>query len=130
MTRKYLQELIKTLQEFYKCPACDTNYFFDDIKFLAQIDQSCYAQLTCHECTMSVVATVTVGGAQPLDPQTMQEAQAKLRERVAKSEQPGSDLTGRERTKFTKRGAITASEVAGFHSFISKYRGGLKKLTK
>jgi hypothetical protein len=32
MQPKYLQELIKNLQEFYKCPSCETNYHFDDIR--------------------------------------------------------------------------------------------------
>lgn len=110
MSRKYLQELIKNLQEFYKCPSCDTNYHFDDIKFLGQIDQYCFVQLSCHACSMPVLATVSVG------------------DQITK---PSSkkDVKQAEEARFTKRGAISSLEIAEFHRFLSEANGALGKLT-
>jgi hypothetical protein len=62
MQPKYLQELIRNLQEFYKCPSCETNYHFDDIRFLGEIDLYCFVQLSCHNCSLPVLATVSVNG--------------------------------------------------------------------
>ena len=111
MTRKYLQELIKNLQEFYKCPTCDTNYHFDDIKFLGQIDQYCFVQLSCHHCSLPVLATVSVG-----------EKKIGGRRR--------SDLVGREKSKFMAKGEITADEIADFHRVLTSHSGSLTKLLR
>lgn len=110
MSRKYLQELIKNLQEFYKCPSCDTSYHFDDIKFLGQIDHYCFVQLSCHSCSMPVLATVSVG-------------------KGTKATRTKSDVKPPEEAKFRGRGAITAVEIAEFHRFISSHQGSLGKLT-
>lgn len=109
MSRKHLQDLIKNLQEYYKCPSCETHYHFDDIKVLGQIDQYCFVQLGCHSCSMPVLATVTVG-------QT--------------GEIAATDLSRREETRFAGRGAISALEIAEFHRFLTQYQDGLGKLTK
>lgn len=111
MSRKYLQELIKNLQEFYKCPSCDTNYYFDDIKFLGEIDLYCFVQLSCHECSMPVLATVSVGQGEPV-------------------KRTKSDLAPKERRKFDSRGVITAGEIAEFHRFLSSSRGSFAKYLK
>lgn len=112
MSRKHLQELIQSLQEFYKCPSCETNYHFDDIKFLGEIDLYCFVQLSCHECSMPVLATVSVGQQKPL------------------KKQPKSDLAPRERQKFNNKGAITALEIAEFHRFLSEGRIVVANLLK
>ena len=62
MSHKNLQELIKNLQEFYKCPSCETNYHFEDIRFLGEIEVYCFVQLTCHECSLPLLATDVVSG--------------------------------------------------------------------
>ncbi len=111
MSRRYLQELIKNLQEFYKCPSCETHYHFDDIKILGQIDQYCFVQLGCHSCSMPVLATVAIG-------------------KGGKTAKVETDLKAREGSKFAGKGAITASEIAEFHRFISSQRGTLGKLSK
>lgn len=110
MSRKHLQELIRNLQEFYKCPSCETNYHMDDIKFLGQIDTYCFVQLTCHACSLPVLATVTV------------DAKGKA---IGKT-----DLRPAERAKFSRRGAISASEIAEFHRFLSGHKGSFGKLVK
>ena len=100
MKPRQLQDLIKNLQEFYKCPSCDTNYYFDDIRFLGEIDLYCFVQLSCHNCSLPVLATVTT------DPKG-----------------PGkrkSDLRQSEEAKFAAKGAISAGEIAEFHRWISK----------
>ncbi|MBW3538307.1 hypothetical protein KY386_02325 [Candidatus Parcubacteria bacterium] len=110
MSRKHLQELIKNLQEFYKCPSCETHYHFDDIKLLGQIDQYCFVQLGCHACSMPVLATVAIG---------------KTRKR-----RPKTDLKQREEGKFLEKGAISAMEIAEFHRFLSGWRGSIAELLK
>lgn len=110
MSRRYLQELIKNLQEFYKCPSCETHYHFDDIKVLGQIDQYCFVQLGCHSCSMPVLATVAVGADK-------------------KTKKRSTDLGRYESAKFASKGSITADEIAGFHRYLTDLRG-FKKLTK
>ncbi|HSX14558.1 MAG TPA: hypothetical protein VLE72_01440 [Candidatus Saccharimonadales bacterium] len=110
-SRRHLQEIIKNLQEYYKCPSCNTNYHFDDIKFLGQIDVYCFVQLTCHSCSLPVVATVSVGD------------EAKPRKSKAKS-----DLKRVEEAKFGGLGPISSDEIASFHTFIQSHQGGFTKL--
>lgn len=111
MSRKQLQELVKNLQEFYKCPSCETHYHFDDIKVLGQIDQYCFVQLGCHACSMPVLATVSLGSA-------------------PKGRKYKTDLKTHEGAKFASKGSITADEIAEFHRFLSGMRGGFGKITK
>ena len=113
MSRKYLQELIKNLQEFYKCPSCNTAYHFDDIKFLGQIDQYCFVQLSCHQCSMPVLATV------PIDGQSSSDRRRSKR-----------DVTQAEGVRFAKRGAIRSDEIAEFHRYLIDHRGPIGKISK
>ena len=110
MSRRHLQELIKNLQEFYKCPSCETHYHFDDIKVLGQIDQYCFVQLGCHSCSMPVLATVALGA----------QKRSKLK----------TDLKGHEGAKFARKGSITANEIAEFHRYLTVMRGSYGKLVK
>lgn len=107
MQPKYLQELIRNLQEFYKCPSCETNYHFDDIRFLGEIDLYCFVQLSCHNCSLPVLATVSVNG----------KGGGKRK----------SDLRSSEEAKFASKGAISASEIAEFHRWVSKNKTFVKK---
>ena len=107
MSRKQLQELIRSLQEFYACPSCSTHYRTEDIKVLGQMDNYCFVQLGCNACSIPVLATVAA---------TMP---------VAAQVQQGRDVRAAEARKFARRGAITALEIANFHQFISGYTGRL-----
>ena len=107
MQPKRLQELIQNLQEFYKCPSCDTNYHFDDIRFLGEIDLYCFVQLSCHSCSLPVLATVT----------NDKKSGAKRK----------SDLRQSEEAKFAAKGAISAGEIAEFHRWISKSKSIFKR---
>ena len=113
--RRYLQEIIKNLQEYYKCPSCSTNYHFDDIKFLGQIDVYCFVQLTCHSCSLPVVATVSVGD----------ETEKKLPRKRTKS-----DLKRTENAKFGKLGPITSSEIASFHAYLLTHTDSFEDFKK
>jgi hypothetical protein len=104
MSHKNLQELIKNLQEFYKCPSCETNYHFEDIRFLGEIEVYCFVQLTCHQCSLPLLATVSVNG------------------KTRRGRR--SDLRASEEAKFAARGAISASEIAEFHRSITRSKGG------
>jgi hypothetical protein len=110
MSPKYLQELIKNLQEFYKCPSCDTNYHFDDIRFLGEVELYCFVQLSCHNCSLPVLATVSVNGKG--------------------GNKRKSDLKQSEEAKFASKGAISASEIAEFHRLISKSKSLAKRSKK
>lgn len=101
MKPRYLQELIRNLQAFYKCPSCDTSYVFDDIRFLGELESYCFMQLSCHNCSLPVLATVTVN-AQP------------------EQETRRTDLQQGEAAQFTAKGAISASEIAEFHRWLSR----------
>ena len=107
MSRKHLQELINNLQEFYKCPSCDTSYFLDDIHYLGELNQYCFVQLTCHDCSLPVLATVSVTGKVPRRSKT--------------------DLQASEEAKFAAMGMISAGEIADFHRYISRQRGGFSR---
>jgi hypothetical protein len=101
MKPRYLQELIRNLQAFYKCPSCDTSYVFDDIRFLGELEDYCFMQLSCHNCSLPVLATVTVGVQ-------------------SQKETRRTDLRQGEAAQFTAKGAISAGEIAEFHRWISK----------
>lgn len=62
-------------------------------------------QLTCHDCSLPVLATVFL--------------QAELEKSVAKQGRSRlgrkADLGYKERSKFIKRGAISSQEIAAFH---------------
>lgn len=100
MQPKYLQELIKNLQEFYKCPSCETNYHFDDIRFLGEMDLYCFVQLSCHNCSLPVLATVSSNGKSGSKSKT--------------------DLRSNEEARFAAKGAISASEIAEFHRWMGQ----------
>ena len=110
MSRKHLQELMKNLQEFYKCPSCSTNYHFDDIKLLGQIDSYCFVQLTCNSCSLPVLHTLSTAGAV-----------------VSRKE---TDLRHYEESKFANRGTITAGEIADFHRSVSNFKGDITQFLR
>ncbi len=107
MSRKHLQDLINNLQEFYKCPSCDTSYFLDDINYLGELNGFSFVQLNCHECSLPVLATVSMGGKTPKRDKT--------------------DLVSSEEAKFAAMGSISADEIAEFHRYISRKKGGFSK---
>jgi hypothetical protein len=104
MSRKHLQDLIKNLQEFYKCPSCDTSYHLDDITYLGELNEFYFVQLNCHDCSLPVLATVSLDGKAPKRSKT--------------------DLRSAEEAKFAAMGGISADEIADFHRYISRRKGG------
>lgn len=108
MSRKYLQELIKILQEFYDCPSCGAGYRFDDIKVLGQVEKYCIVQLSCHACSLPVVTTASVDAKGPVVGHKNQKAAKPKR--------------------YADKEPITALEIAEFHQFIKEQDGPLGKL--
>ncbi|HSX41358.1 MAG TPA: hypothetical protein VLF21_01855 [Candidatus Saccharimonadales bacterium] len=102
-----LQELIKNLQQFYKCPSCDASYYLDDINFLGELNHFYFVQMNCHECSLPMLATVSTSG-----------------KTINRSK---TDLKQAEEAKFAAMGAISASEIADFHRFLSRKKGGFTK---
>ena len=106
MSRKH-QDIIKILQEFYKCPSCDTSYHLDDITYLGELNEFYFVQLNCHECSLPVLATASLDGKAPQRAKT--------------------DLQAAEEAKFAAMGSISANEIADFHRYISRRKGGFTK---
>ncbi len=108
MSPKSLQELINNLRVFYRCPSCSAEYRSDDIRFLGKVEQHCFMQLNCPKCSLPVLATVLMGA----------DLEAKRNRRKYKRSNIGVDATRRERSLFTKKGAISSREIADFYAFL------------
>lgn len=121
LTSKNLQELIKNLQVFYKCPSCDGSYRLNDIKFLGKVDSHCFMQLSCRTCSLPVLATVFLTENNQVDP-----ASVPARPKRSKSR---TDLKSGEKTRFMAMEPISSAEIADFHLQISAYTGNLIGLT-
>ena len=104
MKSKNLQDLIKNLQVFYKCPSCGASYIHEDIAFLGKVEEHCFMQLTCHDCSLPVLATVFLQSE-------IEQAAKKSSSRLGRK----ADLGHKERADFISRGAITSQEIAAFH---------------
>lgn len=125
MNGKNFQELIKNLQVFYKCPSCGSNYHFDDIKFLGKVDSHCFMQLSCHDCSLPVLATVLLSSSsQSSDGSKKSTTKAKKSSALGRK----TDLKPREKARFMAKGEISAVEIADFHLFLSGYSGDLSNL--
>lgn len=109
MKSKNLQDLIRNLQVFYKCPSCGASYIHDDIAFLGRVEEHCFMQLTCHDCSLPVLATVFL--------QSELEKAAKQSSSVLGRK---ADLGYKERSKFMDRGAISSQEIASFHLYLTQ----------
>jgi len=113
MNSKSLQELISNLQVFYKCPSCGSRYEMQDITFLGRVDEHCFMQLTCGECSLPILATVLLS--------------SKLGSKVsAKSKYYGkqirkTDLGRGEKKRFSHLPPISAHEVADLHLYLSEH---------
>ncbi|MEI6581384.1 MAG: hypothetical protein WCN86_00720 [bacterium] len=115
MKSKNLQDLIKNLQVFYKCPSCGSSYIHDDIAFLGSVEEHCFMQLTCHDCSLPVLATVFMQSE--LDKAGKQNG-SKLGRKA--------DLGYRERAKFIDRGPISSQEIAAFHLYLTQTKAPRK----
>lgn len=105
-----LQDLIKNLQVFYRCPSCSADYLNDDIRFLGRVEKHCFMQLNCSKCSLPVLATVLM----PVHQSTARGKQKPQK----KKPQLGHDASRRERSAFQEQGAITAYEIADFYAFL------------
>ncbi|MEI8072591.1 MAG: hypothetical protein WCH00_00635 [Candidatus Saccharibacteria bacterium] len=112
MNGKNLQELIKNLQVFYKCPSCGSNYQHEDITFLGRVDEHCFMQLTCVECSLPILATVLLGSN--LEKQAKLERQARYTPKVGRS-----DLVRGEKKRFDKKEPITSQEIIDLHIYLN-----------
>ncbi len=113
LSPKALQELIKNLRVFYKCPSCSAEYSPDDIRFLGKVDQHCFMQLNCSKCSLPVLATVLLS-AQEVN----HKGQRKSRPVSVSKPRLGYDASRRERSRFTALGAISSHEIAEMYSYL------------
>lgn len=114
MNARSLQELIKNLRIFYKCPSCGNAYRQADIVFLGRIEEHCFMQLSCQHCTLPILATVLVakeGGMAAVE-LTANSGPTKRRNI--------SDLKPAEKTHFRGAQAIESAEIAELYRFLSK----------
>lgn len=117
MNGKNLQELIKNLQVFYKCPSCGAQYRHEDITFLGKVDEHCFMQLTCEACSLPILATVLLSselgaaaaasGASPLN------QPAPALKRLTQT-----DLRPGERKRLGERSTIGSKEIAELHLYL------------
>lgn len=108
MNPRALQDLIKNLRVFYRCPSCDADYREGDIRFLGKVEQHCFIQLHCAKCSLPVLATVLLS-IQPKNKRTRRKIQRPSL---------GHDTSRKERSRFKDRGAITAHEIADFYAYL------------
>lgn len=117
LTSKNLQELMKNLQVFYRCPSCEGNYRLNDIKFLGKVDSHCFMQLSCNKCSLPVLATVFLTEDNQVDPSSVP-PRAPKRRKAART-----DLKSGEKARFSRMSPITSAEIADFHLHLSAYQG-------
>ncbi len=117
MNGKNLQELIKNLQVFYKCPSCGSQYKHEDITFLGRIDEHCFMQLSCTTCSLPILATVLLSGQ--LKPKSTK-AQKYYGSNVRKN-----DLARGERQRFSTYSPISSNEVADLHLYLTSHKTDL-----
>ena len=110
MNGKNLQELIQNLQVFYKCPSCGSQYQHEDITFLGRVDEHCFMQLTCTECSLPILATVLLSN--------QLEGEPDLKDSFA-SNVVKSDLGRGEKKQFSDRQPISAHEIVDLHIYLT-----------
>lgn len=118
MNSKSLQELIKNLRVFYKCPSCGSAYRSGDIVFLGRVEEHCFMQLTCHDCGLPILATILTNLS--LDGTLSVPAKAAKKRR--------SDLKPKERQVLTKLGEINSGEIADFYQYLCRGSGDYQTL--
>jgi len=106
---KNLQDLIRNLQVFYKCPSCGASYIHDDIAFLGRVEEHCFMQLTCHDCSLPVLATVFLQSE-------LEKAAKQNSSRLGRK----ADLGYKERSLFLDKGPISSQEIASFHLYLTQ----------
>lgn len=112
MNGKNLQELIKNLQVFYKCPSCGSQYQHEDITFLGRVDEHCFMQLTCTECSLPILATILVSGQLGSEPVSETYYASKIHK---------SDLGRGEKKHFLALDAIESGEIADLHLYLTDH---------
>ena len=110
MNGKNLQELIKNLQVFYKCPSCGSHYLHEDITFLGRVDEHCFMQLTCTECSLPILATVLLSSQLEGDKASRKKSTPNFVE---------SDLAKGEVIKFHTYEPISSDEIVDLHVFLA-----------
>jgi hypothetical protein len=113
---KNLQELIKNLQVFYTCPSCGAHYRNEDIAFLGRVDEHCFMQLTCKECSLPILATVLLASQLEKsikDGESLSNPFARPKRRMR------TDLKRGEKARFNNSPAISGVEIAQLHLYLS-----------
>lgn len=113
MNGKSLQELIYNLQVFYKCPSCGSQYRHEDITFLGRVDEHCFMQLTCDECSLPILATVLLGTQINKHTPSKNKKQPSISTKLA-----SSDLIRGEKKHFNTLPPISAHEIADLHLYL------------
>lgn len=109
MNGRRLQELISNLQVFYKCPSCGSQYDYADITFLGRVDEHCFMQLTCNECSLPILATVLLSG------DFVKKSASKYYGKSIRK----TDLSRGEKRRFSQLPPISSHEIADLHLYLS-----------
>jgi hypothetical protein len=119
MNGKNLQELISNLQIFYKCPSCGSRYKHDDITFLGRVDEHCFMQLSCNECSLPILATVLMSS------QLTKKAKSRANNIAFGSKIQKDDLSSKEKRHFSELSPISADEIANLHLYLTEHQTDL-----
>ena len=119
MNGKNLQELISNLQIFYKCPSCGSRYKHDDITFLGRVDEHCFMQLSCNECSLPILATVLMGS------QLTRKSKGKAQSNSFGSRIQKNELAAQEKRHFSELPPISAHEIADLHLYLTDHQTNL-----
>lgn len=114
MNGKNLQELIRNLQVFYKCPSCGSGYKHEDITFLGRVDEHCFMQLTCISCSLPILATILLSNQLEGDMANMKKDNQFYGSKLRKS-----DLSRGEKQHFSGSEPISSHEVADLHLYLT-----------
>ena len=120
MNGKNLQELIKNLQVFYKCPSCGSQYRHEDITFLGRVDEHCFMQLTCDACSLPILATVLLS-SDIVPAKASPATQSDKLTQKAQARYNRSDLVRGEKQRFASSEAIDSAEIAELHLYLSDH---------
>lgn len=102
MNDKELSKLIETIKHTLKCPLCSTEYVFEEIRFVGNVNDATVLEMHCLSCGLDVLATVLA--------------------------HQRKDLSRMESFRFGKRDEIAADELIELHKFLDGFDGDFGRL--
>ena len=86
--------------------------------FLGRVEEHCFMQLTCHDCSLPILATILTNLSLDGTLNAPEKAPKKRR----------SDLKPKERQVLLGRGEINSGEIADFYQYLCQGSGDYQAL--